>query len=166
MPQIQFEAMPPSARVWVFGATEPVTGPARDALLNAVDAHLAGWAAHGVPLVCAREWRDDRFLAIAVDEAATGASGCSIDGLFRVLAGVESNIGTSLVESGAVYWRDVKGEVTRASRSEFRAAAALGVISTSTPIFDTTVNTIGAWRDDFERSAGASWHAKLLDRSR
>lgn len=164
MPQIQFDAMPSSARVWVFGASEPITGSARDSLLAAVDAHLAQWTAHGAPLVCAREWRDDRFLVVAVDEAATGASGCSIDGLFRVLAQIESTIGASLVESGAVYWRASDGQVIRASRPDFRTAAAQGAIDDATTVFDTTVNTIGAWRAGFERAAGTSWHAQLLRR--
>ena len=74
MPQIAFDAMPAAARVWVFGAAAPITGAARDALFEAVDEHLRNWKAHGTPLMCARDWRDDQFLAIAVDEAATGAS--------------------------------------------------------------------------------------------
>ncbi len=35
-----FDAMPGTARVWVFGAAAPVTGAAADALLSAVDDHL------------------------------------------------------------------------------------------------------------------------------
>jgi hypothetical protein len=27
-------------------------------------------------------------------------------------------------------------------------------------VFDPSVNTVGAWRRDFERPAAASWHAK------
>ena len=95
MPHVEFRAMPPSARVWVFGAAAPVSGAACDAMLSAVDEHLDKWKAHGTPLVCAREWRDDRFLAVAVNEAATGASGCSIDGLFRSLARIEPVLGTT-----------------------------------------------------------------------
>src|SRR6187549_1805230 len=120
MPKIEFAAMPDTARVWVFGAAAPVTGAAADALLAAVDGHLAQWAAHGTPLVCARDWRHDRFLAVAVDEAATDASGCSIDGLFRVLTQVEREIGTTLVDSSLVFWRDASGAVRAASRAEFK----------------------------------------------
>ena len=81
----------------VFGAAAPVVDAAAQSLLTTVDAHLANWRAHGAPLVCAREWRDDRFLVIGVDEAATDATGCSIDGLFHVLRDIESLVGTTLV---------------------------------------------------------------------
>jgi len=162
MPKISFEAMPDSARVWVFGAAAPVTGAAADTMLAAVDEHLAQWKAHGVPLVCARDWRDDRFLAIAVDEAATDASGCSIDGLFRVLSQIEDIVGTSMVDGGIVHWRDTAGALHSAPRAEFRSAAREGAVSGSTSVFDTTVSTVGAWRSQFERSAGDSWHRRLL----
>ena len=162
MPLIPFDALPPSARVWVFGAAAPVTGAAADALLAAVDEHLAHWKAHGTPLVCGRDWRDDRFLAVAVDEAATGASGCSIDGLFRVLARMEPELGTSLVDSGTVFWRDATGAVQAGSRADFRRATSAGGVSASTPVFDTTVNAVRDWRERFERAAAESWHGRLL----
>lgn len=153
--------MPSSARVWVFGSASPIAGAARDALLQAVDRHLAQWKAHGVPLVCAREWREDRFLAIAVDEAATGASGCSIDGLYRVLTDLEQTLATSLLDASAVFWRDHDGQVKAGSRAAFRSSAASGDVSASTPVFDTTVNTVAAWRDGFERPAEQTWHARV-----
>lgn len=162
MPNVSFDTLPSSARVWVFGAAAPVVGAALEQLLRIVDDHLRDWRAHGTPLVCARVWRDDRFLAIAVDEAATGASGCSIDGLFRTLAGAESQIGTSLVGGDMIFWRDTAGTVQMATRSAFVAAAANKLVVTDTSVFDTAVTTVGEWRSQFERPARESWHARLI----
>lgn len=162
MPFVTFDALPDSARVWVFGAAAPVTGAAADSLLSMVDGHLQAWRAHGVPLVCARDWRDDRFLAIGVDEAATGASGCSIDALFHALRDAEAVVGTSLVGGAQVYWRDAQGMVQVTDRPGFRTAAASGAISADTPVFDTTIETAGAWRSAFEKPARESWQVRLL----
>lgn len=162
MPQVAFDAMPDSARVWVFGASAPVTDAARDALLAAVDAHLALWEAHGAPLTCARDWRDDRFLAIAVDEAECGASGCSIDGLFRVLTLVERQVGMSMLDSGTLFWRDDQQQVCSTDRPGFRTLARHGFVRGDTRVFDTTVDDAGAWRARFERPAAETWHARLL----
>ncbi len=164
MPQVEFSAMPDAARVWVFGAAAPVVGAAADALLGAVDGYLSRWAAHGAPLVCARDWRDDRFLAIAVDEAATGASGCSIDGMFRVLSEAEPIVGTTLVGGGTVFWRDHASDVHAAPRGEFSAEALASGVTEDSMVFDTTVTTAGAWRSRFELPARESWHARLLRR--
>ena len=80
MPRVVFESLPDDARVWVFGAANALDDRARERLLSAVDEYLDQWHAHGAALVCARDWRDDRFLAIGVDQSTAGASGCSIDG--------------------------------------------------------------------------------------
>ena len=162
MPISDFRSLPSTARVWVFGATAPLAEVARDVLLHAVDDYLARWRAHGVPLVCARDWRDERFLAIAVDEAATGASGCSIDGLFRVLTDIEQQLGATLTDAGMVFWRDAIGHVQSDSRAAFRTHAQTGAVTMTTPVFDTTISTVGAWREQFEQPAQQSWHARLL----
>jgi hypothetical protein len=162
MPLVAFDALPDAARVWVFSAAAPVTGAAAESLLSLVDAHLHRWRAHGVPLVCARDWRDDRFLAIGVDEAATGASGCSIDALFHALRDAEREVGTSLVDGTRLFWRDADGVVQVTDRPGFRAAAASGAVGTDTLVFDTTVGVVGAWRRAFEKPARESWQARLL----
>ncbi|MFL5577545.1 MAG: hypothetical protein ACJ79S_16435 [Gemmatimonadaceae bacterium] len=166
MPLVPFSDLPPSARVWVFAADRPVTGASAERLLGEVDGFLARWMAHGAPLTDAREWRDDRFLAIAVDPRTANASGCSIDGLFRTLRALEPAIGASLVGGGRVYFRDADGAIRSVSRDEFSALAAAGRVTPSTRVFDPTVATLGDWRDRFETEAGQSWHAQLLPAGR
>ena len=160
MPRIDFSAIPERARLWVFAADRTVSDPTP--LLTAVDAHLEQWAAHGVPLVCARDWRDDRFLAIAVDEAATGASGCSIDGLFRTIGRVQASVGADLLASGRVAWRDADGVIHVSPRGEFESRAAAGTVTPDTVVFETLAESVGAYRTAFERPARASWAAGLL----
>ena len=162
MPRVPFSDLPPDARVWVFVAERPVTGAAAERLLGEVDSQLDRWAAHGEPLTSAREWRDDRFLTIGVDQSTANASGCSIDGLFRTLRALETAIGTSLVGGGRVHFREPSGEIRTVSRDEFSDLAAAGQVTPSTRVFDPTVPTIGAWREGFEKTAGSSWHAGLL----
>lgn len=160
MPRIDFPAIPDRARLWVFAADAPVADPSP--LLDAVDQHLSQWAAHGVPLVCARDWREGRFLAIAVDEAATGASGCSIDGLFRTIGRVQQQVGADLLASGRVAWRDADGAIHVAPRSDFESRAANGDVTPDTPVFATLAESVGEWRTTFERSARESWASGLL----
>ena len=152
--------MPDRARLWVFVADVPVPDPSP--LLNAVDGHLAQWNAHGVPLVSSREFRDQRFLAIAVDEAATGASGCSIDGLFRTLGRVQTQVGADLLASGRVAWRDARGSIRVSPRAEFEALASAGTITPDTRVYSTLAETVGEWRARFEVPAGESWVRSFL----
>jgi hypothetical protein len=146
----------------VFAAERPITGSAAQRLLAAVDAHLDRWNAHGAPLTCAREWTEDRFLTIGVDQSTAGASGCSIDGLFRVLKTMENELATPLVGGGTVYYRDPAGPIVAVSRDEFSELAADGAVRGDTHVFDLTVPTVGDWRERFETETRRSWHANLL----
>ena len=147
-------------RVWLFASDRPLLGQDSELLLGEVDRFLGQWKAHGKPLRCAREWRDDRFLAIGIDPTEEQASGCSIDGLFRSLKALQPRLGASLVTSGLVFYRDKKGRIQSVDREAF---TALGDETTpKTKVFDPTVTTLGEWRARFELNAEDSWHAKLI----
>ena len=162
MPLVDFSTLPDDARIWVFGATAPLDDVDGAKLLAAVDAYLFQWKAHGHPLTCGREWREERFLVIGVDQRTEGASGCSIDGLFRTLQGLEKAVGASLVGGGNVFFRDTLGLVHGIPRADFELLSKQGAVGAATPVFDTTVTTRGDYRARFERAAGGSWHAALL----
>ena len=162
MPVVSFETLPDAARVWVFGSDQRLNDEGTTKLLAAVDAHLADWKAHGVPLTVAREWRDGRFLVVAVDQSTVGASGCSIDGLFRVLQQLEQTVGASLVGGGRVFYRDGQGAVQSATRDDVATLARDGAITKDTVVFDTSLTDLGALRTGFERRAKDTWVNALL----
>ena len=162
MPTVPFDQLPDDARVWVFASDRPVTGDAAAQLLDTVDGFLARWSAHGQPLTAARDWTNDRFLAVAVDQRDAHASGCSIDGLFRSLQQLGAQIGANLVGGGRVHFRDRAGEIRTVPRHEFSEHAARGEVTPETMVFDPTVATAGDWRQRFERPARESWHAGLM----
>lgn len=162
MPAVDLELLPDSSRVWVFAGSRPLDDAEEKELLAGVDGFLEDWRAHGEPLTCGRDWREHRFLAIAVDQRAAHASGCSIDGLYRVLRVVERTIGTQLLGGGTVHYRTETGEIRSLSREEFAAAAERGDVTRDTTVFDPAVGSLGEWRVEFEKPASRSWHSQLL----
>lgn len=162
MPLVDFASLPDDARCWVFGARAPLDDVDAPRLLKAVDRFLKDWKAHGHPLTCAREFRDEHFLVIGVDETASDASGCSIDGLFKLLQEAEKGIGTSMVGGGLVHFRDALGLVHCVTRGDFGVMAQDGDVTSATPVFDATISTVGDYRARFEVPAGKAWHASLL----
>ena len=162
MPIVNFDSLPDDARVWVFGSDRPLDPEATRRLLAVVDAHLAQWAAHGAPLASARDWRDDRFLTVAVDQRTVGASGCSIDTLFRQLQTLERELALSIVGGSRVFYRDDAGAVQSTDRAGFTALAERGTVTPETRVYDLTVQTLGDWRRGFELRASQSWHGALM----
>src|ERR1700738_2326613 len=153
MPLVQLKDLPDSARTWVFGANKTLDESASAILLVEVDRFLSQWKAHGSPPTAGRDWKYGRFLTVAVDQSTAGASGCSIDGVFRSLKSLEPKLGASLVTSGLVFYRDQSGTIQSADREGFSVLAAKGKIRSSTKVFDPTVSTLGEWRARFELEA-------------
>ncbi len=162
MPVTTFDQLPDHARLWVFASERPLAPAEADRLLADVDAFLATWHAHQVPLTAARDWRHDRFLLVGVDEQAAGVSGCSIDALVRTMKTLGQELGVGLLDHGAVHYRD-NDQVRRLSRDAFADAAARGDVSPATVVYDNTVTSVGALRAGaWERPAAASWHQRAF----
>jgi hypothetical protein len=162
MPAVPFAELPDAARIWIFASDRPLRGDDAHTLLRTVDEFLAQWKAHGAPLRCARDWRDDRFLVIGVDPTVEQASGCSIDGLFRGLQTIERALGTRLVAGGRVFYRDAAGKPQLAARGDLGSLAARGILDAETPVFDTSITTAGGYRERFEQPARETWVASLI----
>lgn len=162
MPLVRLKDLPDSARTWVFGANKTLDEQSAAMLLVEVDRFLSQWKAHGSPLTVGRDWTHGRFLTVAVDQSTAGASGCSIDGLFRSLKALEPKLEASLVTGGLVFYRDENDVIQSVDREHFSALAAEGKIQSCTGVFDPTVTALGEWRARFELEASQSWHAGLL----
>ena len=162
MSVVQFENLPDSARTWVFGSDRTLDAAEAKTLFTAVDPFLQQWKAHGNELTVGRDWKSDRFLTVAVDQSTAGASGCSIDGLFRALKSLEPKLGASLVTSGLIFYCDENGKVQSVDRDEFTALGAAGKVGPHTRVFDPTVTSLGEWRARFVLDLKDSWHARLV----
>jgi hypothetical protein len=159
---VPFASLPDDARIWIFAASEPLEERHASELLGAVDAFLEHWKAHGDELTCGREWRDDRFLVIGVDQSTAGASGCSIDGLFRILQQLQSSLGVQLVAGGRIFYRGADGSIQTTDRAGFARLGAAREVDASTPVFDPTLTVAADYRERFEQVARSSWHGALI----
>ncbi len=156
---------PDEARIWICGAGCALDPAARDHLLARVDDFLVGWAAHGVPLRATRSWVYDRFLIVCADSRATDPSGCSIDALVRMLAGMEAELGTRFLGHEAVWYRDADGKIAESSRAGFRELARTGEVGPETVVFDNAITALGELRSGrWEGPAAERWQRALLPR--
>ncbi len=160
-----FAPLPHDARLWIFGTDRPLDASEEARLLDAVDSFLDAWQAHGKELAAARDWREGRFLMVAVDESVAPPTGCSIDALRRLIQGMERELDVEMVGGGPVWYRDAAdgGAVRRVSRTEFREAAATGEITADTSVFDPALVRLADLREGkWERRAAEGWPARLL----
>lgn len=157
-----FPELPEHARLYVFGASRPVTPSDRPVLARELDAFVGAWKAHGEPVSGAWSLAHERFILVAVDESQTALSGCSIDSLTRTVRTLEAELDLSLLDGNAVFYRTPDG-IHRVTRDSFRALAEAGQVNGETTVFDNTLTALrslraGAW----EVPAGTAWHARAF----
>ncbi len=162
MPRIPFDQLPPDARLWIFAADRSLSEHERERVLAEVDAFIEQWTAHGVPLRAGREVHHDRFVMVAVDERAAGASGCSVDALVRRMRQLQNTLGVDLVDNAPVLYREGK-TITRVPRDQFAALAAAGTVTPATVVFDNTLTTVGDVQGGrWEVRAADAWHGRAF----
>jgi hypothetical protein len=93
---------------------------------------------------------------IAVDERAAGASGCSIDELYRRIRILGETFGVNFMNNMMVFFRDDQGNITSASREAFSEKA-----SPTTTVFDNSITSVADLRN-WELPASDSWHVNLI----
>jgi hypothetical protein len=163
MQPIAFNEFPNDARLWTFAATRRLVEDEGVRLLATTEAFLAGWAAHQTPLATAHEWRFDQFLFVAVDEAAAGASGCSIDALVTFVRELERQFEVRFTDHGSVWFRDQADAIQCVKREEFQQLVDGGTVGPNAMVFDNTIQTVGALRNGrWEVSASRSWHGQAF----
>ena len=156
-----FTGLPDEARLYIFGAAQPLDAAESERLLAGIDSFIAEWQAHKADVAAAREWRHDMFLLLGVDEAVTSLSGCSIDALTRRVRELEQETGIPLINRDRVHYR--RGNmIVSATRLDFARAMQAGEIGPGTIVFDNTITTLGQLRAGlWEVPLETSWHARL-----
>ena len=98
-------SLPADSRFWCFSAAKPWAEDQNEL----VHAHLTtlceDWAAHGTPVQAGFTTVDQRLIALAVDERAHAASGCSIDSRMKALTALSDALGIDLFGRMHVYVR-------------------------------------------------------------
>ncbi|MEZ6196718.1 MAG: hypothetical protein R3F20_13490 [Planctomycetota bacterium] len=155
-----FDDLPATSFLRVFAAPRDLTPHERDALAHRVETFLAGWRSHENPAAGRFAVLHDRFLVVAADERVTALSGCSKDALVGCVRAAGDALGLELVHSPPIVFRGADG-IRSVDRAEFGRLVDSGAVRADTPVFDTIVTTVGAYRDGgFEKPAAESWHAR------
>ncbi|MFQ3582332.1 MAG: hypothetical protein SNJ67_02750 [Chloracidobacterium sp.] len=154
------DALPDQARVWVFTTAETLASASVAVIENALTAFVADWMSHGACVRGGFAILDQRFIVVAADETRNDVSGCSIDSMFHAVSAAVRSAGVALADTADIAYRSTTG-VELVDRPTFRRLVRDGHISAETPVFDSTVRTLGDLRAGrWERPFAQSWHAE------
>lgn len=160
---LSLEQLPDDARVWIYVSNRELNDREENRVKEILNDFCRGWESHGRPVDSASEVLEGRFAVIAGHIKDGDVSGCGIDKSVHALEKAASELAIEWLPGLAVHYRDERGVPRSVSRQEFRRMVKTGSVSGETPVFDLSVETVGQLRrDQFERRAGESWHARVF----
>ncbi len=160
---LTLDTLPDGCRVWIFAADHPFANDERaglDALMTKV---MGKWAMKQAGMRGCFTFVEDRFLVVGAAENVMMLDGCSVDAMMGFFRRLEAESGLKLVDRMMVHYRDAAGAVQSCSRAAFAGLAKSGDVNADTPVFDTTVCRIEAWREGaFETPMKNTWLAEAF----
>lgn len=153
---VSFDQLAPTARLWIYQASRPLTDVEIDALQPALHHFAEAWTSHGRTLQASAAILHQQFLIIGLDEAVADASGCSIDASVRFVRAVEEQLGIALLEKSQLAFL-IDGQIQLFDRRELKAAVAAGTLQPDTLYFDNTITRHDQLRSLWPAPAAATW---------
>lgn len=154
-----FNGFGDDAKAWTFILSRPLTSDESKQLLASLGSFLSTWTAHKEPLpgVCTLV---DSQIAIVV--AANFASGCSIDGLFKVMEEIGAKLSNPLAPIGSVAIKDTSGALRVYDRAELKQAVSRGEIAAEAQVFNSAASKLGELRNGLFNAIETGPFARLF----
>lgn len=153
---IPYTQLPAESRIWIYAAPRPFTSQELQSIHQSAPEFLNDWATHGSPLQASYQILEDRFLVLAIDEAAQPASGCSIDSSMGYIRMLEQQLSLSLSDRSLLYFMQEDG-VQAYPLAALKDTIAKGLITPQSLLINTLASTKAELETNWLIPAGNSW---------
>ena len=158
---VDFDSLPNTSRIWVYQAHRALTTNEIEKIDEKLKHFISNWKRHGDDLKASFQIKYNQFIILAVDEAYTATSGCSIDASVHLLRALEKEFDIDLFNKMNVSFKDGEN-VNTVSLKEFKDYAKQNKITNHTVVFNNMVATKADLESSWQIEANQSWHAKYL----
>jgi len=158
---VDFNTLPNTSRVWIYQAHRTLTTHEIEQISEKLKHFISNWKRHGDDLKASFQIKYNQFIILAVDEAYTATSGCSIDDSVHLLRTLEKEFDIDLFNKMNVSFKNGEN-INTISLKEFKEYAKQKKITSHTVVFNNMVKTKADLESTWQVEANQSWHAKYL----
>lgn len=150
-----------SAKVWVYQSNRNLDSREIEEIQEQVDQFTMQWESHGLPVNgFGRVFFGNTIIFIA-DEEKSGVSGCSTDGMVRVVKSIERQYQINLFDRMLLMFY-VKEKYQRLPISQLQYAIDEGYLQSDTPYFDVSVHTYAQLKNHYIVPLSESWMSSQI----
>jgi hypothetical protein len=153
----EISTFPKASQIWIFPSPILVD----ETIKSVIDQHLApfikSWQAHGKDVLGSYWIANDHFLCVAAHGDSNLPTGCAIDAMTHAVANVEKELQINLRDRSQIYFKDDSHEISKIHFSKIGENIANGRITIDTLVFQTSVNTLDEFQNNWLTTAQNSW---------
>lgn len=158
---VEFDALPESARVWIYQANRSFSEQELIEIQQKLDQFLTDWTAHGADLNAGYEIKYKRFIILGLDQDTNAATGCSIDASVRFILELQDTYNVDLLDKMNVSYK--QGEfIAYKPLIDFKKMAKNRSVSANTIVFNNLVTHKAEYLENWEVPAKDSWHSRFI----
>jgi|CXWJ01.1.fsa_nt_gi hypothetical protein len=158
---IPFEALPGSARIWIYQADRKFTEEEISKISERGKVFVEQWIAHQQTLKASFKVFHNLFLIIGVDESYNDASGCSIDKSIHFIREVEKTFNVNLFNRlNVVYNQNNENQILHFTK--LKNLLKENSISLDTKIYNNLIATKQELENNWLVNIKESWVADRL----
>lgn len=130
----------PESRVWIYQSSRPFGEQEALQVDEQLYQFYSQWQAHGAPVKGWGKLVFGQFIVMMADETGTNVSGCSTDGMVRIIKSIERQYSVNMFDRLVLTFL-VKGKAEMLPLGQVQYAVDKGYIDGTTPLFNNTVGT-------------------------
>ena len=152
---------PDTSRVWIYQSSRPLSENQVTEIDEQLHQFYTQWLSHGTPVKGWAKVLYGRFIVVLADESASGVSGCSTDGMVRLIQSLERQYSIQLFDRLTLtFWVKEKPETLPLGQVQY--ALDKGFITGDTLLFNNTVANKAELRERWLTPLKDSWLAGRL----
>ena len=146
------------SRVWIYQSSRRFTEEQQKEIDEQLYQLYSQWTTHGAPVKGWAKLIFGQFIVVLADETGSNVSGCSTDGMVRIVKSIERQYDTNLFDRLTLTFL-VKGEPQMLPMGQVQYAIDKGYLDGDTLLFNNTVATKGELEDKWLVPLKGSWLA-------
>jgi hypothetical protein len=156
-----FENLPEESKIWIYQSNRKFSDDEMVEIETDLKVFIENWSAHGTGLEASYLLKYNRFIILSVNQEVQQATGCSIDSSVAFIQSLEQKYQVDLLDKMNVTFKN--GEhIAHKSLIDFKRMAKEKAVTANTIVFNNLVNTIEEFNENWEVSAGESWHSRFF----
>jgi hypothetical protein len=151
-----------SSRVWIYQCNRPFWEKEIEEINMQLEMFYVQWQSHGTPVKGWAKVVYNQFIVVMADEAQSGVSGCSTDGMVRIIKSIERQYSVQLFDRLTLSFF-VNGKVQMLPIGQVQYAVDKGYINGDTLFFNNAIETKEALEKSWLVPLKDSWLAGRLN---